>query len=119
MVSIRPGGLSAQMRAGLHWCLAQGYAGIVTIDGNDKDDSSAVPAFVDALRDGADHVQGSRYVPGGRGINTPLSRHAGVMLVHAPLISLAARFRYTDTTNGFRACTGVPDHPLTRAPSYL
>jgi len=25
------------------------------------------------------------------------------MLIHAPIISLAARFRYTDTTNGFRA----------------
>jgi hypothetical protein len=25
------------------------------------------------------------------------------MLLHAPLISLAAGFRYTDTTNGFRA----------------
>ncbi len=97
------GGLSAQMRAGLFWCLSEGYDGIVTIDGNDKDDSSAVPSFVSALRDGYDHVQGSRYVPGGRGINTPLSRHFGVMLLHAPLISIAARSRYTDTTNGFRA----------------
>ena len=47
-------------------------------------------------------MQGSRYVPGGKGVNTPLSRHVGVMLLHAPLISLAARHRYTDTTNGFR-----------------
>lgn len=97
------GGLSAQMRMGLHWCLEQGYDGIVTIDGNDKDDSSAVPAFVAALESGADHVQGSRYVPGGRGVRTPLSRHLGVMFLHAPLISIAARMRYTDTTNGFRA----------------
>jgi hypothetical protein len=42
-------------------------------------------------------------VPGGEGINTPLSRTVGVKLLHAPLISLAAGFRYTDTTNGFRA----------------
>ena len=97
------GGLSAQMRVGLYWCLADGYEGIVTIDGNDKDDSAAVPSFIAALEDGFDHVQGSRYVPGGRGIRTPLSRHLGVMFLHAPLISLAARHRYTDTTNGFRA----------------
>ena len=40
---------------------------------------------------------------GGRGIRTPWSRHLGVVLLHAPLISLAAGHRYTDTTNGFRA----------------
>ena len=98
-----PGALSAQMRAGLYWCLREGYEGIVTIDGNDKDDSGAVPSFASALERGVDHVQGSRYVTGGRGVRTPLSRHLGVVLLHAPLISLAARHRYTDTTNGFRA----------------
>src|SRR5205814_3914059 len=35
--------------------------------------------------------------------NTPIERLLGIKLVHAPLVSLAARFRYTDTTNGFRA----------------
>ena len=103
LVKTGRGGLSAQMRVGLHWCLEQGYEGVVTIDGNDKDDSSAVPAFIAALDAGFDHVQGSRYVPGGRSVRTPLSRHLGVTLLHAPLISLAAGKRYTDTTNGFRA----------------
>lgn len=97
------GALSAQMRMGLAWCMRETYSGIVTIDGNGKDDPVAVPDFVAALESGADHVQGSRYVPGGRGINTPLLRHLGVLLLHAPLVSLAARKRYTDTTNGFRA----------------
>jgi dolichol-phosphate mannosyltransferase len=103
LVKRGPGALSAQMRMGFAWCLREGYDGIVTIDGNGKDDARAVLAFVDALHGGADHVQGSRYIPGGRGINTPLARHLGVTLVHAPLISLAAGRRYTDTTNGFRA----------------
>lgn len=103
LVKRGPGALSAQMRVGLHWCLAEGYDGIVTIDGNDKDDPSAVPSFVAALDAGIDHVQGSRYVPGGRSVRTPLARHLGVILLHAPLISLAAGTRYTDTTNGFRA----------------
>ncbi len=103
LVKRGPGALSAQMRMALAWCLREGYAGIVTIDGNGKDDARAVPAFVAALREGADHVQGSRYVPGGRGVNTPIARHLGVTLLHAPLISLAAGTRYTDTTNGFRA----------------
>lgn len=98
-----PGKLSAQMRMALAWAMDQGYEGVVVVDGNDKDDTSAVPLFTKALDDGFDHVQGSRYIPGGRAVNTPILRHWGVLLLHAPLISLAARRRCTDTTNGFRA----------------
>lgn len=97
------GRLSAQMRMAFAYILQQGYAGVVTIDGNNKDDANAIPLFIQALDDGFDHVQGSRFIKGGRAINTPWMRLVGVKLIHAPLISLAARFRYTDTTNGFRA----------------
>lgn len=103
LVKTGPGRLSAQMRMALAWSLTEGYDGAIVMDGSNKDDPSAIPAFVKALADGFDHVQGSRYVPGGLGINTPRFRHFGVKLVHAPIISLAAGFRYTDTTNGFRA----------------
>lgn len=103
LVKTGPGRLSAQMRMAFDYALVEGYEGVVVIDGNDKDDPAAIPAFVAALEGGADHLQGSRFVPGGRAVNTPLSRLIGVRLVHAPLISLAARRRYTDTTNGFRA----------------
>jgi glycosyltransferase involved in cell wall biosynthesis len=98
-----PGRLSAQMRMALAYALERGYEGVVVMDGNNKDDPSAVPAFVQLLTAGYDHVQGSRYVPGGRAVNTPWSRHLAVNYLHAPLVSLAAGFRYTDTTNGFRA----------------
>ncbi len=97
-----PGKLGAQLRMGFAYALEAGYQGVVLVDGNDKDDTAAVPAFVAALEAGADFVQGSRYLTGGAGINTPLHRHLAVKLLHAPLISLAARRRYTDTTNGFR-----------------
>jgi glycosyltransferase involved in cell wall biosynthesis len=98
-----PGKLSAQMRMALAHCLRAGYEGVVVMDGNDKDGPEAIPRFVRALDDGYDHVQGSRFVPGGAAVNTPPSRYWGIRLLHAPLLSLAARFRYTDTTNGFRA----------------
>jgi glycosyltransferase involved in cell wall biosynthesis len=98
-----PGRLSTQMRMALAHALRAGYEGVLVMDGNDKDDPAAVPRFVDALDRGADHVQGSRFVPGGRAINTPPSRYWAIRLLHAPLLSLAAGFRYTDTTNGFRA----------------
>jgi len=95
--------LSAQLRMGLSWALDRGYDGFVTIDGNGKDGVEAIPRFVAALAEGYDFVQGSRYLPGGEAVNTPRDRHLAVKLLHAPLLSAAAGFRYTDTTNGFRA----------------
>ena len=103
LVKTGEGRLGAQLRMAFAWALEQRYDGVVLVDGNDKDDTSALPLFLDELSRGADFVQGSRYVPGGEGVNTPLLREIGVRLLHAPAISLAARFVYTDTTNGFRA----------------
>jgi dolichol-phosphate mannosyltransferase len=103
LVKTGPGKLSAQLRVGLARAMQRGYRGVVTIDGNGKDDFRAIPQFVAKLAAGFDVVQGSRYLPGGVAENTPLDRELGVRLVHAPLISLGARFRYTDSTNGFRA----------------
>lgn len=97
-----PGKQSAQLRVGFDYALREGYQGIVLIDGNGKDGVEAIPAFVDKLESGYDFIQGSRYAPGGKAINTPRERHLAVKLVHAPLISAAARYWYTDTTNGFR-----------------
>ena len=103
LVKTGPGRLSAQKRMAMAFAMDRGYDGIVTIDGNNKDDPSTLPAFIEALDRGIDDVQGSRFVPGGRAVHTPLSRLLGIRLLHAPLISSAAGVRYTDTTNGFRA----------------
>lgn len=96
-------GLGSQLRAAYACALREGYEGIITIDGNDKDDPAAIPAFIQQLEEGMDCVQGSRYLPGGKAINTPWIRTLGIKLIHAPLVSLASGVRYTDTTNGFRA----------------
>ena len=103
LVKTSAGGLSAQLRAAYAFALDQGYEGIITIDGNNKDDPEAIPRFIDALRAGVDFVQGSRFIAGGRGVNTPRLREFAVRWVHAPLLSLFSRFRWTDTTQGFRA----------------
>lgn len=97
------GKLSAQMRMAFAYCLEQDYQGVIVVDGNHKDDTSAAINFLTKLEDGFDHVQGSRYISGGKAINTPLARSIGVRLIHAPLISIASGFHFTDTTNGFRA----------------
>ena len=92
----------AQLRMGIFWAMERGYEGIITVDGNDKDSVEDVPAFIEKLREGYDLVQGSRFIPGGRAVNTPWIRNVSVRLIHAPLISLTARYHFTDTTNAFR-----------------
>lgn len=98
-----PGKLSAQMRMAFAYVLCEGYDGVIVVDGNGKDDISAIPDFVRLLDQGYDHIQGSRFIKGGKAINTPPSRLVAVKLIHSPLISIASRHRHTDTTNGFRA----------------
>ncbi len=92
----------AQLRMGISWALARGYLGIITIDGNNKDSIEDIPRFIEKLRVGYDLIQGSRFIKGGRAINTPLIRYLSVRLLHAPVISLTARQWFTDTTNAFR-----------------
>ena len=93
----------AQLRMGFWWCLRRGYEGIITIDGNDKDSIEDVPRFIEKLDEGYDFVQGSRFIKGGKAINTPFLRYISVRLIHAPVISLTAGKHYTDTTNAYRA----------------
>ncbi|MCK9988717.1 MAG: dolichol-phosphate mannosyltransferase [Azoarcus sp.] len=103
LVKTGPGKLGAQLRCAYAFVLNEGYDGIVTIDGNDKDDPEGIPRFIQALEAGCDFVQGSRFVAGGIAENTPRSRDWAIRFIHAPMLSLASGFRWTDTTQGFRA----------------
>ena len=93
----------AQLRMGIWWALQRNYKGIITIDGNNKDSIEDVPRFIEKLKEGFALVQGSRFIKGGRAINTPFIRTVSVRLIHAPIISLTARQWFTDTTNAYRA----------------
>lgn len=103
LVKTGPGKLSAQLRCAYAFALDHGYQGVITIDGNDKDDPAAIPRFIDALQQGLDFVQASRFVSGGMAENTPLSRYLGIRFIHVPILSLFSGFKWTDTTQGFRA----------------
>lgn len=103
LVKTGPGKLSAQLRCAYAFALDQGYDGIVTIDGNDKDDPEAIPRFIDTLKQGVDFVQASRFISGGIAENTPMSRDFAIRFIHAPMLSLFSGFQWTDTTQGFRA----------------
>lgn len=97
----------AQLRMGIWWALQRGYKGVITIDGNNKDSIEDVPKFIEKLKEGFDFVQGSRFIKGGKAINTPLSRLLAVKLIHAPVISLTAHHHFTDSTNAYRAYSAV------------
>lgn len=92
----------AQLRMGFWWALKRGYKGIISIDGNNKDSIESVPLFIKKLDNGFDFIQGSRYIKGGKGVNTPFVRHFSVKFIHAPVISLTAKHWFTDTTSAFR-----------------
>lgn len=102
LVKLGSGGQGAQVRTGIAYALLEGYEGIVTVDGNGKDSVEAIPQFLACLDAGADFVQGSRYVPGGRAVRTPLVRTVAIRMVHVLVTRLASGFHYTDTTNAFR-----------------
>ena len=96
------GKLSAQLLTAFDWAIKNNYLYFVTIDGNNKDSVEDIPSFFLKLKNGFDFVQGSRFIRGGKAINTPFSRLLALKILHAPITSLTANFRFTDTTNGFR-----------------
>jgi dolichol-phosphate mannosyltransferase len=102
LVKKSPGKQGTQLRMGLAYALREGYEGILTVDGNNKDGVEAIPDFIQKLKEGYDLVQGSRYVKGGKELNTPWLRHLGNHFILAPLFSLFSGFNYSDVTNGFR-----------------
>ena len=92
----------AQLRMGYAYALLEGYDGIVNIDGNGKDSVDSIPAFLKELESGWDMIQGSRYLPGGQAVRTPVLRTLAIKVIHVPLIRLVGGFPYTDTTNAHR-----------------
>lgn len=103
LIKQSPGKQGTQLRMGFAFALQEGYQGVITVDGNNKDGIEAIPKFIEMLEKGYDFIQGSRYVKGGKAINTPHMRHIGNHWILASMFSLAAGFHFTDVTNGFRA----------------
>ena len=103
LVKTGPGRLGAQLRMAFAYAMWQGYEGVITMDGNGKDDTDSLASFISALENGYDYVQGSRFIRGGRAVNTPLIRLFAIRFLFSPILSLGARHWFTDVTNGHRA----------------
>lgn len=97
------GKLSAQLLCAYDYAYKLCYKGIVTVDGNNKDSPEPIPEFINKLEEGYDFVQASRFIAGGTAKNTPISRDLAIRFIHAPVLSIASGFHWTDTTQGFRA----------------
>jgi len=95
-------GVGAALRAGFEWALAREFDVIVVCAGNNKDSPEEIPRLLDPIVGGADFVQGSRFLAGGRTGGMPIYRSIATR-VHPILFSLAARKRVSESTNGFRA----------------
>lgn len=103
IVKTGPGKLSAQLRCAYAFAAKNDYAGIITIDGNDKDDPVAIPSFIEKLKEGYDFIQASRFIKGGISENIPPLRYLAIKFIHAPALRWSSGHPWTDTTQGFRA----------------
>jgi len=102
IIKTGPGKLSSQLRCAYAFAIKKRYKGIITIDGNNKDNPSSIPSFIKALDSGYDFVQASRFIKRGVHKNTPILRYIAIKLIHAPILSFFSGFHWTDTTQGFR-----------------
>ncbi len=76
---------------------------LVIMAGNDKDNPEEIPFLLDAIKEGCDLVQGSRYLGhDGTGGDMPLYRKFATRL-HPWIMSMVTGKKVTDSTNGFRA----------------
>lgn len=98
------GRYSTDLRMGYSWALLQGYEGIISVDGNNKDDvSGGIGGFISKLDEGFGYVQGSRFIKGGKGIRTPMARYLAMRYITKPVMTYCAGMKLTDTPNGFKA----------------
>lgn len=97
-------GVGASILRAYLYGLENHYDILITLAGNSKDSPGEMDLLIEPIvRDEADFVQGSRYLPGGRFGQMPLYRQIGTRYIHPWLFNLVTGKKMTDTTNGFRA----------------
>jgi dolichol-phosphate mannosyltransferase len=99
----RPGksGLGTAYLAGFRWALDRGYDAIVEMDADGSHQAEDLPRLIRAL-DHADLALGSRWVPGGKVLNWPKSRHI-ISRGGNIYVRLMLGIKVRDATGGFRA----------------
>jgi len=109
-------GVGSAIRTAIKQARQEGYDALLIMAGNGKDDPKEIPDLINPILNGHyDFVQGSRYKaagrPGSYGARGGAPAIRGAMpfyrrlatRVHPWMMSLIARRRVSDSTNGFRA----------------
>ncbi len=102
MVRPAKSGLAGAYIEGFKWGFERDYEVVYQMDADLSHDPAMLPTFQQAIADGADVVQGSRYVPGGATPGWPLVRRVisrGGSFYARWILWLSPR----DITGGFRA----------------
>ena len=106
-------GVGAAIRTAIKHSRAHGYAVLVIMAGNNKDNPDEIPRLLEPiLQEGYDFIQGSRFLaPQGMGGDMPAYRKLATR-IHPWLMSVIVKRKVTDSTNGFRAFRlSIFDHP--------
>ena len=83
-------GYGNALRPAISYALDQGYEGIITIDGNNKDGPEALIEMTEYLKQGYGFIQASRSMKDGTQKNMPLDRLLAVKLFMIPLFTIAS-----------------------------
>jgi dolichol-phosphate mannosyltransferase len=96
-------GIGFAIKEGYRYALSHGFDLIVVMAGNGKDDPREISRLTEPItKKGFVYVQGSRFLPGGRGEKTPFLRRIFTRLF--PFVwTFLTGVRCTEVTNGFRA----------------
>ena len=96
-------GIGFAIKEGYRYALSHRFDLIVVMAGNGKDDPREIPRLTEPIsKNGFDYVQGSRFLPGGKGERTPFFRRIFTRLF--PFVwTFLTGVRCTEVTNGFRA----------------
>ena len=94
-------GVGAAIRTGIEWAQQHDIALTGIMAGDDQDDPAELVRLAHAIGAGADMVQGSRFLRGGRHLNQPMSRTL-MTRGYSLVFSLCVLRRITDATNGFK-----------------
>ena len=98
-------GVGAAIRDGFRTAVERNRRYVALLSGDDQHEpEELVPALDALLAAGADYVQGSRWIAGGRVVGPTGGRGIGTRLYSAAFSMLVLR-RMTDATNGFRIFT--------------
>lgn len=95
-------GIGGALRTGFVYAVRHGYDVGVQFDADGQHDPSQIEKLLDALRDGADMVVGSRFTASSAHYEVSGTRRGAMRVLRVAVRLLSGR-TYTDTSSGFRA----------------